>query len=50
MGRDGKPVPYEENRYRFLRQIPNLSLRFQPVSGLGKYPIDKALSQRYNVN
>ena len=24
MQRDGKPVPYEENRYRVLRQIPNL--------------------------
>ena len=22
MGRDGRPVPYEENRYRVLRQIP----------------------------
>ena len=23
MQRDGRPVPYEENRYRVLRQIPN---------------------------
>ena len=39
MQRDGKPVPYEENRYRALQQIPiwRTEERYRAAQGKNDY-------------